>query len=75
MATRIDARGLRRSAEAGASSIAMTSGASTTLDVERGGVGCRVSSAAIASRRPTSVTATPEYRAAASAPSTIGAGA
>src|SRR5260221_2171734 len=72
-ATRIEARGLRRSASAGLSDISTRSGASmiwTSMRRNRLATGWRASSASIAAASPTSSSPTCRCLAATSAPST-----
>ena len=74
-ATLMLAVGFLRSADAGESSIAITSGASTTRTRSRVISGYRASSSSSFAVGPTSVTPRSKWRAAAKAPSTIWRGA
>jgi hypothetical protein len=73
-ATRIDARGLRRSVD-GASAISITSGASTISSPRSRQSSCAASASSRAAVRPTSAIWTSRWRAAATAPSTMAPGA
>jgi hypothetical protein len=73
-ATRIDARGFRRSAEA-ASIMPTTSGASTISSPSCGQSACDASACSSSAAGPTSAIRTARWRAAATAPSMMAEGA
>jgi hypothetical protein len=74
-ASLIDARGLRRSARAGASAMPITSGASMIVMSSEAASACRASSRSIAARGPARSRPIGRCRADATAPSMIGPGA